>query len=68
MNRKGFLAISFLAGAGLALGRRVLPGPAPSRPGSGGASYDAIGAYIEAQMRRLKIPAAPTVRREGSTP
>jgi CubicO group peptidase (beta-lactamase class C family) len=44
---------------------RAVAKPAPEKPTSNRASYDAIDAYIEGQMRRLKIPGASLAIVEG---
>jgi len=56
MNVKRLLFPSFLVCSVLALTLRRFAKPASAKPASNRASYDAIDAYIEQQMRRLKIP------------
>lgn len=53
-----------LACAVLAPGLRK-PKPAPVKPASNSSSYDAIDAYVEGQMRRLKIPGVSLAIVEG---
>jgi CubicO group peptidase (beta-lactamase class C family) len=65
MNIKKILFPSLLVCAGLALIRRAFAKPASIKPVGNRTSYDAIDAYIEGQMRRLKIPGASLAIVEG---
>lgn len=65
MNIKKFLFPSLLACTVLALIRRVFAGPASAGTVTGGASYEAIDAYVEREMRRLKMPGASLAIVEG---
>jgi CubicO group peptidase (beta-lactamase class C family) len=56
MNMKNLLLGSLGVGAVLAVASRLSAKPASARPVTDSASYDAIDAYIEQQMHRLKIP------------
>ena len=62
MNMKKLLLGSVVVSALLALIRRAFAQPASPKPGTQSAPYDAIAscgaidAYVEEQMRRLKIP------------
>jgi CubicO group peptidase (beta-lactamase class C family) len=56
---------SLVLGAGLALTRKLFVSHASAKPASSAAPYDAIDAYIEEQMRRLRIPAVSLAIVEG---
>ena len=56
MNTKTILLGSFALGAGVALTRTLFATSAPPLGNLDRATFDAIDAYIEAQMRRLKMP------------
>lgn len=53
---KRLLLGTLLAGAALALTRKLLATTASAKPAANGASYDAIDAYVEKEMRRLNMP------------
>ncbi|HET7089850.1 MAG TPA: serine hydrolase domain-containing protein [Anaerolineae bacterium] len=69
MNIKRFLFPSSLVGAVLALilraFARVFAKPASAKPVSNSSSYDAIDAYVEEQMHRLKMPGVSLAIVEG---
>jgi CubicO group peptidase (beta-lactamase class C family) len=71
MNAKRFIFGSLLAGTLLALVRRALARPALAEPVPGSAppdavaGFQAIDAYVEEQMRRLKIPGVSLAIVEG---
>jgi CubicO group peptidase (beta-lactamase class C family) len=71
MNLKRFIFGSLLVGAVLALIRRAFAKPASAKPVTNSApddaiaSYKAIDAYVEEQMRRLKIPGVSLAIVEG---
>ncbi len=65
MVMKRLLLGSVVAGAALAIARRSFAGVASTKPASGSASFDTIDAYVEEQMRRLKIPGASLAIVEG---
>lgn len=71
MNVKRFIFGSLLIGALLALIRRAFARPASPKPGTQSApydavaSYEAIDAYVEEQMHRLKIPGVSLAIVEG---
>jgi CubicO group peptidase (beta-lactamase class C family) len=52
-------------GAMMAVTRLLLAKPASARPPSKGTSYDAIDAYVEERMHRLKIPGVSLAIVEG---
>jgi len=56
MKLKTFLFTSLLIGSALALIHRVFAKPASSKPYSKSGSYDDVDAFIEREMRRLKMP------------
>ena len=64
MNMNRFLLPSLLVGSWLALTLRIFK-PTSAQPVSEVASSDAIDAYIEGQMHRLKIPGASLAIVEG---
>ena len=72
MNVKGLFLGSLVAGAALALTRKLFATTGSAEPASNGASYgtvassEAIDAYVERQMRRLKIPGASLAVVEGN--
>ena len=55
MSKKKLLLGALGVGAALAVTSRLSAKPASARPVRGRASYDAIDAYVEEQMHRLKI-------------
>lgn len=65
MQMKKYLIPALLAGAGLMLIRRAVATPAPPKPFAKGASYEAIDAYVEEQMRRLNMPGVSLAIVEG---
>jgi len=71
MKLKRLLSGSLCAGGVLALARLVFATPASTKRASSGGSYDAVAsyepieAYIEQQMRRLKVPGASLAIVEG---
>ena len=65
MNIKRFLFPSLLVGAVLALILRTLPKRVSAKPVTNSASYDAIDAYVEGQMRRLHMPGVSLAIVEG---
>jgi CubicO group peptidase (beta-lactamase class C family) len=65
VNLKRFLFGSVVVGAALSLTRKLFATTGSAEPTSNGASYDAIDAYVEGQMRRLKIPGASLAVVEG---
>lgn len=65
MNLKRLLFPSLLVSAVLALIHRVFAKPASAKPASNSASYDAIDAYVEEQMHRLKMPGVSLAIVEG---
>lgn len=58
MNKKKLVLGSLLIGAGLALTRKLLASTGPGKADRENLAYDAIDAYIEAQLQRLHIPGA----------
>jgi CubicO group peptidase (beta-lactamase class C family) len=56
VNRKTILLGSLALGAGVAMTRKLLAASAPAQDSLDRATLDAIDAYVEAQMRRLKMP------------
>jgi CubicO group peptidase (beta-lactamase class C family) len=65
VNLKRFLFGSVVVGAALPLTRKLFATTGPAKPASNRASYEAIDAYVEGQMRRLKIPGAALAIIEG---
>jgi CubicO group peptidase (beta-lactamase class C family) len=66
MNTKQALLGSLAVGAGLALvARRAFAAAAPSSSAGGGPLHAAVGAYLEQQMHRLRIPGAALAIIEG---
>jgi CubicO group peptidase (beta-lactamase class C family) len=65
MNRKKLLFGTLFVGGAVALTRLLFSKPASGKPAFSGSSYDAIDAFIEAQMRRLHIPGASLAIVEG---
>ena len=65
MNMKKLLLGSLAVGAGLAAARKLFATTGSARPVRDRASYDAIDAYVEEQMRRLNIPGASLAIVEG---
>jgi CubicO group peptidase (beta-lactamase class C family) len=65
MNTKRLLALSLFVGPVLGSILRANPKGTSARPASSTASYDAIDAYVEEQMRRLKIPGVSLAIVEG---
>jgi CubicO group peptidase (beta-lactamase class C family) len=58
VNLKRFFFGSVVVGAALSLTRKLFATTGLAEPASNSASYDTIDAYVEGQMRRLKIPGA----------
>ena len=58
MNAKRFIFPALVAGAGIGLARWLFAVLPKERLADSGASYEAVDAYVVAQMRRLKIPGA----------
>jgi CubicO group peptidase (beta-lactamase class C family) len=65
MNIKKILFSSLFVCTVLALIRRAFAKPASTKPVANSTSYDAIDAYIEGQMRRLKMPGVALAIVEG---
>ena len=65
MNTKKLLVGSLAFGAGLALARKLFATTAPAGSVRDRVSYEAIDAYIEQQMHRLKIPGVSLAIVEG---
>ena len=65
MNIKKFLFSSLFVCTALALIRRAFAKPTSTKPIANSTSYDAIDAYIEGQMRCLKIPGVSLAIVEG---
>ena len=65
MNTKRALFPSLLVCTGLALILRMFGSRASERPVSDSATFDAIDAYVEKQMHRLKIPGVSLAIVEG---
>ena len=66
MDNKKRLLASLAIGAGVVLfARRAFAAMAPSNSAGGDPLHDAVDAYIEHQMRRLKIPGAALAIIEG---
>ena len=65
MNLKRFFFGSVVAGAALALTRGLFAATGSAGPSPNSTAYDAIDAYVERQMRRLKIPGAMLAIVEG---
>lgn len=65
MNIKKLLFGSLAVGVGLALTRKLVAATAPAEPVRENLSYDAIDAYVKAQMQRLHIPGASLAIIEG---
>lgn len=65
MNSKKLLVPSLLVCALLALTLRLFARTAAAKPTSGNDPYDAIDAYVEAQMQRLNIPGVSLAVVEG---
>ncbi len=65
MNLRKFLFPSLLVCAVLALLRRAFTRSASEKPVTNSASYDAIDAYVEGEMRRLNIPGVSLAIVEG---
>jgi CubicO group peptidase (beta-lactamase class C family) len=65
MVMKKFIFPLLLIGTVLALIFRALAKPAAAKPTSSRASYEAIDAYVEKQMRRLRIPGVSLAIVEG---
>jgi len=65
MNIKRFILRSLVVGASLALIHRVFAKRASAKPVTNSSSYDAIDAYVEGEMRRLKIPGVSLAIVEG---
>ena len=65
MSMKKLFFPALLVGAVVALIFRVFVRRASAKPASNSGSYDAIDAYVEEQMHRLKIPGASLAIVEG---
>ncbi len=65
MNMKKLLLGSLVAGAALALTRKIFATTGSAKPVSNSTSYDAIDAYIAGEMRRLKMPGVSLAIVEG---
>ena len=65
MNTKRLLFPLLLVSGVLALMLRVFAKHAPARPVTNSASHDAIDAYVEQEMRRLKMPGVSLAIFEG---
>lgn len=65
MNNRKLLFGTLAIGAGLAAIRLLFAGRASSRPDPESTSYEAVDAYVEDQMRRLKIPGVSLAIVEG---
>jgi CubicO group peptidase (beta-lactamase class C family) len=65
MNTKKLLIGSLAVSAGLALSRKLFATTASPQSVREGLSFDAIDAYIEGQMYRLKVPGASLAIVEG---
>ncbi len=65
MNNKKLVFGTLAVGAGLAATRLLFAGRGSSRPHPESTSYEAIDAYVEEQMRRLKIPGVSLAIVEG---
>ena len=58
MNTRKLLVGSLFLGGSLAITRLLFAKPDSLKPARSAISYDAINAYVEGQMRRLRIPGA----------
>jgi CubicO group peptidase (beta-lactamase class C family) len=65
MNIKKLSLSSFLAGAALLLALRTFARRASAKPAAKSTPYDAIDAYVEGQMHRLKMPGVSLAIVEG---
>jgi CubicO group peptidase (beta-lactamase class C family) len=65
MNTKRFIFGSLLAWGVLAAARSLFAKTASAKPATSSSSYDAIDAYVEGQMRRLKMPGVSLAIVEG---
>ena len=65
MHTKRLILGSLAVGAGLALTRKLFATNGSAGAACNGASYDAIDAYIEQQMHRLKMPGVSLAIVEG---
>jgi CubicO group peptidase (beta-lactamase class C family) len=65
MNLKRLVLGSLVIGAGVALARKALAATAPANRARDASSHDAVEAYVEQQMRRLRIPGAALAIVEG---
>lgn len=65
MKMKGFIYTALLVAAVVGLLLRVFPKRAPAKPISKSRPYDAIDAYIQRQMHRLKMPGVSLAIVEG---
>lgn len=65
MATKRFLFPLLFVGAALVVARRAFAKAAPEKPDTGSTSYEAIEAYIEGEMRRLKMPGVALAIVEG---
>lgn len=65
MNVKKLLFLVLIACTTVALPLRRFAKPTSAKPVAKSDSYDAIGTYIESQMRRLHIPGASLAIVEG---
>ncbi|MFN2292768.1 MAG: serine hydrolase domain-containing protein [Anaerolineae bacterium] len=66
-NAKRFIFPALAVGAGIGLARQLLTVRPTARPAARGAPYEAVDAYVVAQMRRLKIPGASLAIVEGDS-
>jgi CubicO group peptidase (beta-lactamase class C family) len=65
MNTKRLLLGSLVVGAGLALARKLFMTTGSARQVRDSAPYDAIDAYVEGEMHRLKMPGVSLAIVEG---
>ncbi|NIM96039.1 MAG: serine hydrolase [Anaerolineales bacterium] len=65
MNTKRLLSVSLVIGTGLAVIRSAFARVGSAKPVSKRTSYDEIDAYMEGEMRRLKIPGVSLTIVEG---
>ncbi len=65
MNKNKLVLGSLFVGAGLVLTCKLFATTAPAKPVRENVSYDAIDAYVKAQMQRLHIPGASLAIIEG---
>ncbi|HET7011972.1 MAG TPA: serine hydrolase domain-containing protein [Anaerolineales bacterium] len=65
MNTRSFLLGSLGVGAALAIASKPSTGTTSARRSAGSSSYDVIDAYVEQQMRSLRIPGVSLAIVEG---